>query len=88
MMSDGYIDRAVDSLLDAVGDLDTISMGNVETLIDSAIAKVLAASGTGMSTYVAMLQKLKTDAGAVRAGIRKASHEIEELAVRIDNAEY
>jgi hypothetical protein len=88
MMSDGYIDRAVDSLLGAVGDLDTISMGNVETLIDSAIAKVLAASSTGMSTYVAMLQQLKTDAGAVRVGIRKASHEIEELAVRIDNAEY
>src|SRR5262249_25167380 len=59
LMSDGYIGQAVDSLLDAVGDLDEISIGNVETLIDAAIAKVLAASSTRMSKYVAMLQQLK-----------------------------
>lgn len=87
-MLDGHLDRAVDSLLGAVGDLDEIQIGAIDTQIDSAIAKVLAASDTRLGKYVAMLHKLKTDLSDLRAGIRDASHEIEELAVRIDNAEY
>lgn len=84
-MDDGHLDLAVDALLGAVGDLDYISIGDVEGHIDAAIAKVLATSGTRLTRFVAMLQKLKLDTSAVRAGIRKAAHEIEELAVRIDH---
>lgn len=87
-MADGYLDQAVDSLLNAAGDLDEIPIRNIDTQIDAAIAKVLAASDTVLNKYVAMLQKLKTDATTFRTGVLKASREIEELAVRIDNNQY
>jgi septal ring factor EnvC (AmiA/AmiB activator) len=85
---DGHIDRAVECLLGAVGDLDEIGIRQADNQIDAAIAKVLAASSTRLSNYAAMLQKLKDDIGTVHTGIRATAHEIEELAVRIDNADY
>lgn len=83
----GHIDRAVDSLLGAVGDLDEIEIRQADTQIDAAIANVLAASDTRLNKYVAMLQKLKDDIATVHTGILTTAHEIEELAVRIDNAD-
>lgn len=87
-MSDGHIDRAVDSLLRAVGDLDEINIHTADDHIDAAIAYVLAASPTRLSKYVAMVQKLKEDVDTVQKQILATAHEIEELAVRIDNADY
>lgn len=87
-MADGHIDRAVDSLLWAVGDLDEIHIHAADAHIDAAITHVLAASSTRLSKYIAMVQKLKEDIDTVHKQILATAHEIEELAVRIDNADY
>jgi hypothetical protein len=75
--AEGHIDRAVDSLLSAVGDLDMIQIREAEALVDAAIARVLACSSTHLSKYVALLQKLKTDTGALHAGISTTAQEID-----------
>jgi hypothetical protein len=87
-VADGHIDRAVDSLLGAVGDLEEIRIREADEHIDTAIARVQAASSTALTNYVAMLEALKTDVAAIRDRISKAAMDIEELAVRIDNADY
>jgi hypothetical protein len=84
-MPDGHIDRAADSLLWAVGELQLIPIHQAEPHIDAAIARIHAASSTALTDYVGMLEALKTDVAAIRDRINKAASEIEELAVRIDH---
>lgn len=85
-MGEGLIDQGVDSLLSAVGDLDSIAITQADIFVDAAIGKVLAASSNGFTRYVQMLMKLKADIATVRNGIAHSSRDIEALAVRIDNA--
>jgi hypothetical protein len=83
---DGHIDKGVDALLGAVGNLESCPFAELGTAIDTAIAKVISASSEQFTKYVQMLTKLQTDTAELRKGFFHVAHEIEELAVRIDNA--
>lgn len=82
MTDPGLIQHGVNSLLDAAGHLESASIVHVQNEIEAAITAVLLASDR-LTDHLGALSQLKSDAQDLRDGIRKAAHEIDELAVSI-----